>query len=366
MPMQLDDLNLSIGGYLDFMNWNWNEFRNYFLATGNLIDVGIAIGIFLLFLLFRKIFTKYIFAILKHLVSRSNSSFLSNVLRSFERPVQWVFIIVGIYAAAAYYPYLNENNDAFQTAIKIIMIILLTWGLVSLSSTSSNLFRNINERTTIKIDEILIPLLSKALQVVIIAISISVILAEFNYKIDGLIAGLGLSGLAVSLAAKDALANIVGGIVIISEKPFTIGDWIQTPSVEGKVEDITFRSTKIRTSADALVTLPNNTLANEAITNWSKMGKRQVSFYLRIKNDTPREKIERVLVRIRSLLKENAEVHPETIHVNLEKYMDNGFDVLVYFFTKTTDSSKYLEVREAINFNIMDILDDEEIIGTAK
>ncbi|GIO27299.1 mechanosensitive ion channel family protein [Ornithinibacillus bavariensis] len=348
------------------MNGNWNEFWNAFLTPWNLIDLGIAIGIFLLFLLFRKIFTKYIFAILKQFVSRSNSSLLTNILRSFERPVQWVFVILGIYAAVAYYPYLNEDNEAFRTAIKIIMIILLTWGLVRLSSTSSNLFRNINERTTINIDEILIPFLSKALQVVIIAISISVILAEFNYKIDGLVAGLGLGGLAVSLAAKDALANVVGGIVIISEKPFTIGDWIRTPSVEGKVEDITFRSTKIRTAAQALVTLPNNTLANEAITNWSKMGKRQVSFYLRIKYDTPREKIERVLERIRSLLQESNEVHPETIQVNLENYMDNGFDILIYFFTKTTDWGKYLEVREAINFKIMDILAEEEVMDIAK
>lgn len=348
------------------MNGNWNESWNAFLTPWNLIDLGIAIGIFLLFLLFRKIFTKYIFAILKQFVSRSNSSLLTNILRSFERPVQWVFVILGIYAAVAYYPYLNEDNEAFRTAIKIIMIILLTWGLVRLSSTSSNLFRNINERTTINIDEILIPFLSKALQVVIIAISISVILAEFNYKIDGLVAGLGLGGLAVSLAAKDALANVVGGIVIISEKPFTIGDWIRTPSVEGKVEDITFRSTKIRTAAQALVTLPNNTLANEAITNWSKMGKRQVSFYLRIKYDTPREKIERVLERIRSLLQESKEVHPETIQVNLENYMDNGFDILIYFFTKTTDWGKYLEVREAINFKIMDILAEEEVMDIAK
>src|SRR5690606_15315239 len=103
---------------------------------------------------------------------------------------------------------------------------------------------------------------------IIMAIGAAIIADEFGYNINGFVAGLGLGGLAISLAAKDALANLFGGIIIITEKPFTIGQWIQTPSVEGIVEGISFRSTKIRTFAQAIVTVPNNTLANEPITNW--------------------------------------------------------------------------------------------------
>ena len=96
---------------------------------------------------------------------------------------------------------------------------------------------------------------------------------EWDYRIDGFIAGLGLGGLAFSLAAKDTLSNVFGGLVVILDKPFSIGDWIKTPSVEGTVEDISFRSTKVRTFAQALVTVPNATLANEPVTNWTRMGK---------------------------------------------------------------------------------------------
>ncbi|MFP3442198.1 mechanosensitive ion channel, partial [Pantoea sp. SIMBA_133] len=81
-------------------------------------------------------------------------------------------------------------------------------------------------------------------------------------------------------------------IVIITEKPFSIGEWIKTPSVEGVVEDITFRSTKIRTFAQALVTVPNARLANENITNWSKMGKRQITFHIGVTYNTPSERLE--------------------------------------------------------------------------
>ena len=86
---------------------------------------------------------------------------------------------------------------------------------------------------------------------------------EFNYNVIGFVGGLGLFGLAFALTAKDTISNFFGGVIIITEKPFTIGDWILTPSVEGTVETITFRSTKIRTFAQGLVTVPNAKLARE-------------------------------------------------------------------------------------------------------
>lgn len=169
------------------------------------------------------------------------------------------------------------------------------------------------ERFNIDIDDLLIPFLSKALRFVIVAISISIIAQEFDYDVGGFVAGLGLGGLAFALAAKDAIGNLFGGIVIITEKPFTIGDWIKTDSVEGTVEDITFRSTRVRTFADALVTVPNATLANESIINWSEMGKRQITFDLRLTYDTPRDKVERVVEQIDLLLKNHSGIDQETI-----------------------------------------------------
>ncbi|WP_308437234.1 mechanosensitive ion channel domain-containing protein [Virgibacillus salexigens] len=122
------------------------------------------------------------------------------------------------------------------------------------------------------------------------------------------------------------MANLFGGIIIITEKPFTIGDWILTPSVEGTVEDISFRSTKIRTFAQALVTVPKATLANESITNWSKMGKRQITFSLRLTYDTSREKVESVVSQIELSLRENKNIHQDTIFVLIPiKKMDSMF-----------------------------------------
>ncbi len=332
-----------------------------FLSNEHLIKLGIAIGIFLLFLVFRKLFAKYIYSFLLRISKKAPNDFLLIYLKPLKKPLQWLFIIIGLYVAIRYYPYLNHKNETFSQLISASIIVLITWGFFNLTSNSSLLFRKINEKTSIQIDEILIPLLSRALQFIVLAISASVILQEFGYKIDGFVAGLGLGGLAFSLAAKDALANLFGGIVIITEKPFTINDWIMTPSVEGTVEDISFRSTKIRTFAQAVVTVPNATLANEAITNWSKMGKRQITFTIRVTYDNPITNIEKVVQRIEDLLKSHPEIHPETIFVSVDEYKENGIDIFLYFFTKTTDWGEYLRIREEINLRILQILDEEEI-----
>ncbi len=334
------------------MNWE------FFITNKYLQDIGISLGIFLLFLLFRKIFTRYVFAFLLKLSRKTRSKFLPNVFLAFEKPVQWLFIIIGLYFAIKYYFYIDHTNLTIIRVFRASIIFIISWGFFNLASTSSLIFQTINEKTSIKIDDILIPFLSRTLQVIIMAISLTVILQVFDYEISGLIAGLGIGGLAISLAAKDALANLFGGIVLITEKPFTIGDWIKTPNVEGTVEDISFRSTKVRTFAQALVTIPNAKLADEYITNWSKMGKRQVTFNLGLTYDTPKDKIENVVQSIRDLLKNHPEIHQETIFVSVDEYQDYGLDVLLYFFTKTTDWGKYLEVREEINLKILDIIEE--------
>lgn len=336
---------------------DWELFLDY----GFLKELGITIGILLLFLLFRKIFAKYVFSLLLKLSRRAPTEFLSHMFLSFEKPIQWFFIIVGIYIAVDFSPYLNESNRFFLKIMQASVIFLISWGLYNLSSTSSLLLTKLNHRLNMEIDEILIPFLSKALRVIVVAIGFSIIAGVFGYEVSGLVAGLGLGGLAFSLAAKDALANLFGGIVIITEKPFSIGDWIMTPSVEGTVEEITFRSTRVRTFAQALVTVPNATLANENITNWSKMGKRQITFQLRVTHDTPKENLKNIVSNIESLLRNHPGVHPETIFVKFDQYLENGLGIFLYFFTNTTVWGEFLKIKEEINFAILDILEREKV-----
>lgn len=331
------------------------------ITTENLINLGISIGILLFVFIFRKIFTTYMYKFFTRLNKKSRTEFSMKVFLSFEKPVHWLFFVIGLYVAAEYFPYMKQDNELFLHLIRSSIIIFISWGLYDLSSATSLVFANMNDNSRFKVDDILVPFLSKAIRFIIVTITISIIALEFEYDVSGFVAGLGIGGLAFALAAKDALANLFGGIVIISEKPFTLGDWILTPSVEGTVEDITFRSTKIRTFAQALVTVPNATLSNEAITNWSKMGKRQINFNLRLTFDTPIERIKTVVGQAETYLKNHPGVHQETIFVKFDQYKENGLDVLFYLFSKTTNWEEHLNVKQEINFEIMRLLEAADV-----
>lgn len=283
------------------MNWRFWESITY----EEYIHMAISLGIILFAFLFRKLFIKYIFYLFLRLSNSGKTEFLNHALKAFEQPLRVLFMIIGIYIAAGYFPYISQENSLFKSLIRVSVIIVITWWLYNLSSKTSILFMKISKKINIDVDQILIPFLSKAVRVIIVAISLSIIAQEFNYNVGGFVAGLGLGGLAFALAAQEVIKNLFGGVVIITEKPFSIGNWIQSPSIEGIVEDINFRSTIIRTFEDSLVTIPNATLSNEPIINWSEMGKRRISFTLGVEYNTTKKQLEMVIDQIREYLKSN-------------------------------------------------------------
>ncbi|NLW06772.1 MAG: mechanosensitive ion channel [Clostridia bacterium] len=325
-----------------------------------LIKISVAIVIFFVIFLLRNFFTRYIFALLVKITRETKTELDNYLVMAFERPFRLFFIALGIYLALMYLPLSLEANLLITRVFRSVLVILVALGLYDLVGNYKIFSKEVADRT-IKIDEILIPFLSKVLKFIVVVLALSVILQEWEYDINGFIAGLGLGGLAFALAAQQTLANLFGGIVIITDKPFSLGDWILTPSVEGIVEDINFRSTKVRTFAQALVTVPNSTLANEPITNWTRMGKRQITFNLKVTYSTPREKLIKCVAEIKNMLRNHDGIHQETIFVNFDSFGDSSFNIFLYFFTKTTNWGEFLQVKEDVNLKIMAILENEGV-----
>lgn len=333
----------------------------YFMVhtTANIRSFLGAAGIFLFFLLLRKIFTRYVFSFILNLSSRSKFQLNEKLLKAFENPLRAFFLVIGTYFALLYLP-LPITADAFMNkAFRSFMIILIAWGVYELAGNNSFLSDEMKEK--MKIDSILIPWFSKLTRFIIVALAIVLFAHEWGYDVNGFVAGLGLGGLAFALAAKDVLANIFGGMVIIMEKPFTIGETVSTPSVEGTVEDISFRSTRFRNTAQALVTVPNSTLVNEPISNLSRMEKRRVSFYLGLSKTSTAAQIESSLQRIRSIISGHPEVHQDNITVAFENLKETSLDLLITYFTKTTEWNEYLRIREEINMQIIKVLSEENV-----
>lgn len=324
------------------------------------IEVGIAAGILAVFLLFRKWFTRYLFAFIMRLMKKSSTA--SAWLLAFEKPMRAFFVVMGVYLSLNYlapasWPIVPVMDRMFRSAI----IILFGSGIYNLSASSSSFLEGISRRFGLDDSSMLIPFLSKIVRFFVFLIIVTAVGAEWGFSINGVVAGMGLGSLAVALAAKETLGNILGGIVIILEKPFSKNDWIMTPTVEGVVEDITFRSTRIRTFADSVVTVPNAMLSDQAITNWSRMGKRQISFSLGVALNSDPQRLQAAVKRIEDELKENSGIDQGTIMVRFRDFHESSLGIFFYFFTKTTVWSEYLTVRQETNLMIMRVFEEEGI-----
>jgi MscS family membrane protein len=330
----------------------------YYKIAGNIniLTLLIAVLICLFAIIVKKIFTRYIFPALHKITARTGNYWDDRILDAFLHPLEWMIVITGIFAALNYIPFNDRIDHGVLTVYRSAVIILITWGIYDIASTDflfSEEFKN-----KYNIDKLLVPLLSRTIRLVVLALAFVILIEEWGYEVSGLIAGLGIGGLAFALAAQHTLSNMFGGIVIISDKPFSIGDWIKTPSVEGVVEDISFRNTRVRAFDQSLITVPNSTLANEPVTNFTRMGKRRISFNLGLTYNTSRAKLQECVARIKDMLANHKDVHPETILVSFNEFNDSSLDIFIYFFTLPTSLAEFLAVRENINFEILAIVEE--------
>lgn len=319
-----------------------------------------SVAIMLSFLLLHRIFAKYIIHLLTNLTNRTESTLDDKLLCAFEQPMKYLIIILGVYLSLISLPYFSVDNIFISRIFRSAIIIIIAWGIYNIEGECSA-FESLTAKLGLQFNEILVPIFSKTLKIITVLLAITIIAQEWKYDIDGFIAGLGLGGLAFALAAKDSLANFFGGIVIILDKPFTIGDWVESSHGEGVVEEVSFRSTKIRTFAQSLVIIPNSILANTAIINWSKMGKRRLTFNLGVTYSTSKQQLQNCITQIKQMLTSHPEIHPDTIFVSLDKFNSSSIDIFIYCFTKTTNWETFLSVKQDINFKILDILSQEQV-----
>ena len=163
----------------------------------------------------------------------------------------------------------------------------------------------------------------------------------------------------IALAAQDSVGNFIGTISIFTDRPFKVGDWIQVGGkVDGDVEQIGFRSTKVRTWPKTLMSIPNKVLATEIIDNWSRMPKRRVKMTVGVTYSTTPEQMEELLKRIRQLLKDDDGVDQDFSLVRFTEFGASSLDVFLYYFTKSTKWDEHLGVRERVNLNIMRIVNE--------
>lgn len=178
-------------------------------------------------------------------------------------------------------------------------------------------------------------------------------LDQLGVPVTGLLTGAGVAGLAISLAAQSTLSSLIAGITLVLEHPFGIGDYIILSSVEGTVEDISFRSTRIRNADNVVITIENSKVCAEYIQNANQRTSRLWQFTLGLTYDTTEEQIQRVTQDLTQLLQDQPTVQPNGVTVTLDKFNDYSIDILVRVYLTTLPYADYLKERHRLNLLIM-------------
>lgn len=325
------------------------------------LDIIIAICIYLLFRILRKSLAYITIKIFKP-KSKNKKEIRNN---SFYKPLSAFYLILGIYLAILFLKTpLNMNEwiiEATKKIYRISIIILVANGLANSLTTNSKLVNKLKDRINPEVEDTMFRFVLKAVRFVIYIIAGFLAITELGYNLNGLAAGLGIGSVVITLAAQDTAKNLFGGLIIFLDKPFVVGDWIEIQEYEGTVEDITFRSTRVRTFENSIVNIPNSVIANDSIINWSRMEKRRNKVNLCLELDTPLEKVEKVQKRIKEMLMKHDDVIDESIIVRFDNITDNGMNLLVCSYTNSISYASFLEEKEKINFKIMQILKEENV-----
>lgn len=321
-------------------------------------------------LVFRICYRSFILKLTTHLKERYHYDYIDSFAKAFNHPIQAFLWILAFYSFIVLSP-LNplSQHPAFDKILRSSLIICLIGGVYNLCDAGHGLIMQLLKRSNQHIDETIGELISALAHMLCIMLGVVMVAKEWDYDITAFIASLGIGAMAIAFAAKDSLANVFGSIVIITERPFVVGDWISANNVEGIVEKVSFRSTCIRTFYQELVYVPNNLLSNTSITNYTQRQKYRIQFLLGVTYSTTREQLQNVCQQIRQLCEQMDDIYNEGFDVNFFEFGDSSLNIRIVCYAKVPENtqnyalknSMYHKIRERFNLEVMRILEENGV-----
>jgi len=292
------------------------------------------------------------FNILKHFASKTETTLDDKLFPALEGPTKGLIFVVGTLMAFKVLKLAPQVDSSVGIAYKIAFPAVIFWGIIRALDAIVEHLGEVAKAKGMGMAAFM-PLIKKTVIGVFIILATLTIIQSFGYDVKTFVAGLGIGGLAFALAAQDTIANLFGSFVVAIDQPFKVGEFVRIGAHEGTVEDIGMRSTKLRTPARTLIAIPNRTVANEAITNITRMPQRRVDQIIGLTYDTTEEKMLGIVQDIRGILTSDPEVHQQTVVVNFVNYNASSMDIQMLYFTSNPDWAKHMETRERINLRIM-------------
>lgn len=322
------------------------------LNTKLIIKIAIALGI----ILFCKMISSGIAYILIKIFKFKEKDKTKIKSNAFYKPIKTFILILGIYLSTLLFNFPINIKLFIVKTFKIYTIVLIANGFANLFNTNTTSFNKLKDLLNFKENDALINFTSKILKCLVYIIAGFIIVSEFGYDLGGLVTGLGITSVVVALAAQDLAKSLLSGLCILIDKPFNIGDYITVNNYEGTVEDITFRTTRIRNIAKDVIVIPNSQIAENNIVNYSRKDTRFYSLLLTFELSTSLDKVSDFKEKLMLLLNLHEHVLNENIRVFFHTISDNGINVKISFYTDIINYADFLKFKEEMNFSILDLV----------
>ncbi|MCK5103253.1 MAG: mechanosensitive ion channel family protein, partial [Cyclobacteriaceae bacterium] len=320
--------------------------------------IGILL-IILISLIIHKIFTLIIEKIIISLLIKKGHK---NIARSYVAPVAKPLSILIIF------PILLVFIPVLQLPIMISTYVLYTlkalWPVFAtivcyrIVDILGMYMMKLAEKTESTLDDQIVPLVRKALKVLVVIVGVLAILGNLDRDLWPLLTGLSIGGLAFALAAQDTIKNFFGSIMIFIDKPFQIGDWITSGDIDGTVEEVGFRATRIRTFRNSVTYVPNGTIANNMVDNHGLRNYRRFYTQISINYDTPSEVINVFVEGLRKIVDNHPHTWKENYHIYLNDMADSSLNVMFYIFFEVPTWGEELRCRHEVLIEIIKLAED--------
>jgi len=324
------------------------------VSVGDLIT---AAGILLLGFMLRKLFANVVSKRLIAFAEKTRFEFDNLLIAAIEPPLAFVPVVAAVFIITQYLPLKGLAVEVAYNFDKSLIAFTLFWIMYSATRPLT--------QGALKPGEILtsemVNWLGKSLKIIFVALGAAVILEIWGIKVAPLLAGLGLFGVAVALGAQDLFKNLIAGLFLIAERRFHSGDWIKVDGlVEGVVEQIGFRTTRVRRFDKAPVYVPNSQLSDSVVTNFSAMTQRRIYWHIGVTYSTTTDQLKAICDGIRQRVEDDDAFEKPPIvplFVRVDKFSASSIDIMLYCFTRTTNWGEWLALKEQLALDIKQIVE---------
>jgi MscS family membrane protein len=279
------------------------------------------------------------------LTAHTETDLDDKLLDIFEEPF---VLAVGVFGLRYALAFLTLPEGFADNLVQVLLVVTGAWFLVRLVDLLFEaVFMPLADKSKSKLDDQLMPILRKGLKAIVLIVTGIFVLSNFGYDITALLGGLGIAGLAIGMAAKDSLSNLLGSFSIFGDRPFEVGDYVSVAGSAGQVKEVGIRTTRIKTFDGTTLVIPNSDVANSTLENISKCHKRRILAEIGVEYSTSPEKLEKAKKILLSVPKIHEGIAPDSAEAYFTSFGDSA--LVIRFSYWVTQLSKRFEIMDAVN-----------------